>query len=207
MVDLAEVVAGVLEAPALLGEVRLVVVDGPSGSGKTTLAGRLRSAFRRDPRRPRTTLVHLDNLYEGWSGISADRGHGTVSRRLREELLDPLAAGRPGRWCRYDWHAAAFAEWHVVAVPDVLVLEGCGSVDPAYRARIALSIWVEAGRELRTRRGIERGGVGTQANLQRWQADEDALFAERETRTLADLRVDGAPGLLHDPDRQLVLLD
>lgn len=207
VVDLAELVTRVLDGPSRLGGVRLVGVDGPSGSGKTTLAGRLRAAFHRDPRRPRASVVHLDNLYEGWSGVAADRGHGTVSQRLREDLLDPLAAGRPGRWRRYDWHAAAFAEWHEVAEPDVLLLEGCGSVDPAYSAHLVLSIWVEAARELRTSRGLARGGVGTQANMSRWQAGEDALFGSRNTRALADLRVDGAPAVAHDPARQLVLLD
>lgn len=195
-----------LDAPARLGGVRLVVVDGPSGSGKTTLAGRLRAALNRDPRRPRTVLVHLDNLYEGWTGLRDDRGHGTVSQRLRRDLLEPLADGRPGSWRRYDWHAAAFAESRAVAVPDVLILEGCGSADPAYAHWTGLSIWVEAPRELRTRRGLDRGGDGTVANMAPWQLAEDALFAERGTRARADLRVDGAPAVAHDPVHQVVLL-
>lgn len=207
LVDLADLMNDVLGGPPRLGAAHLVVVDGPSGSGKTTLAERLCAAFEGAPRRSRTTLVHLDDLYEGWSGLRADRGHGTVSQRLLADLLEPLAAGRSGRWRRYDWSAAAFAEWHTVEPPDVLIIEGCGSADPGYRARTSLQLWIEAAPELRLRRGIERDGEVLRDHWRAWQREEDELFATRRTRALADLRVDGAPTVPHDPERQLALLD
>jgi uridine kinase len=207
VVELSALAAEVLDSPAGLGRVRMVVVDGPSGSGKTTLAGRLQAALTRDPRRPRTALVHLDDLYEGWSGLHADRGHGTVSQRVRDDLLGPLARTGTGRWRRYDWHAGAFAEWHTVEHPDVLLIEGCGSADPAYAGVTTLSLWVETDRAQRLRRGIARDGAQMTAHWEQWQGEEDALFAARGTRARADLRVDGNPLVSHDPDRQLVLLE
>src|SRR4051812_25251925 len=120
----ADAVAAVaLAAPARLGPVRLVVVDGPAGSGKTTFAGQLAAAA------PGTGIVHLDDLYEGWSGLE-----GSLWPRLSAQVLEPLRRGLPGRYQRYDWGLGAFAGWVDVPVPDLLVIEGCGSarrtVDP-----------------------------------------------------------------------------
>lgn len=197
----------VLDAPPRLGPVHLMAVDGPSGSGKTTLAARVEAAFTRHPRRPRTALVHLDDLYEGWSGMRSDRGSGTVSTRLVADLLDPLRAGRAGGWRRYDWHAHAFAEWHAVPAADVVVLEGCGAADPAFDAWTSIRLWVEAPESLRTQRGLDRDGAQMTAHLGSWRVEEDAMFTDRRTRDRADLRVDGAPSTPHDPDLEVVLLD
>jgi len=189
-----------------LGRTHLVVVDGPAGSGKSTLAGRLLAAFARHPDRPSTVLVHLDDLYEGWSGMRADRGAGTVSERLTGDLLDPLRRGEPGGWRRYDWAAGAFAEWHAVAVPDVLLLEGCGSADPAFDGWTSRRVWVEAPRTVRTRRGLDRDGPQMTAHWREWQDEEDALFGARATRDRCELRVDGDPRAIHGLDHEIVLL-
>lgn len=204
---LNDVAAQLLTDPARLGRTRLVLIDGPSGSGKTTLAARLTAAIEaaRPGHRTTTTLIHLDDLYEGWSGLHADRGHGTVSRRLAD-LLEPLVAGRPGSWQRYDWAAGAFEEWHRVDPPDVLLLEGCGALDPAYDDRASLTIWVEVPRALRITRGIERDGEIMRAHWKAWQAAEDALYEQRRPRKRADLLVDGDPRVPHDQDREIVLL-
>ncbi|MEK8229278.1 hypothetical protein NKG05_30305 [Oerskovia sp. M15] len=50
----------------------------------------------------------MDDLYEGWAGLTAGVG------RLAEQVLEPLAGGRAGRYQRYDWTLGAFAEWHDV---------------------------------------------------------------------------------------------
>ena len=111
-----------------LGPVRLVCVDGPAGSGKTTAAAAIAAAAG-----PGCAVLHLDDLYEGWSGLE-----GSLWPRLSAQVLEPLRRGLPGRYQRYDWTTGAFAEWVDVPVPDLLVLEGCGSArraaDPRRRA-------------------------------------------------------------------------
>ncbi|WP_324277612.1 hypothetical protein [Blastococcus brunescens] len=88
--------ARIRAAPARLGDVRLVTVDGPAGSGKTTLAGRLVAALGDD-----AALVHLEDLYAGWTLT------GAVAR-LQAGVLRPLAEGRPGSHHRYDWATGRF---------------------------------------------------------------------------------------------------
>ncbi len=193
-VTFAALGAQVTSAPPRLGPVRLVCVDGPAGSGKTTFAGRLARALGD------VQVVHMDDLYEGWSGL--DR----VWERLYGWVLEPMAAGRPGRYRRYDWAAGEFAEWHTVPVADVLVVEGCGSAQRGVDPYATLRVWVEVPRELRLQRGIVRDGEALRAEWLRWAELEAAHFARERTRERADLRVDGEPVAAHDPEHEFVLL-
>lgn len=137
----------------------------------------------------RTAVVHLDDLYEGWSGLDG------VWERLAAQVLDPLDAGLPARYQRYDWLAGRFGEWVEVAVPDVLVVEGCGSAPRAADGRTVLVVWVEAPAPLRLRRGLDRDGEPMRAEWERWMDLEARHFAREDTRRRADVVVDGTRAL------------
>jgi uridine kinase len=169
--------------PARLGAVRLVCVDGPAGSGKTTFAGRLATALG-----PGAGLVHMDDLYAGWTLTGA-------AARLAAGVLRPLAEGRPGAYHRYDWAARRFAaEPTRVPVPSVLVVEGCGSSPAGLDPWTTLRIWVEAPADLRLARGLARDGAEHEADWLAWQRFEAAWFAADRTRERAQLLVDGTAG-------------
>ncbi|WP_029291157.1 uridine kinase [Cellulomonas sp. HZM] len=165
--------------PARLGPVRLVVVDGPAGSGKTTFAAAVAELAG-----PGTTVLHLDDLYEGWSGLE-----GSLWPRLSAQVLEPLRRGRPGRYQRYDWGSGAFAEWVDVPLPALLVVEGCGSARRAADASASVRVWVEADDALRLERGLERDGQDAREQWVRWMDDERAHFDREGTRARADVRV------------------
>jgi uridine kinase len=176
--DLAEQVRA---APPRLGRTRLVCIDGPAGSGKTTFAARLAAALDGD-----VAVVHMDDVYAGWTLDGA-------ADRLTACVLRPLAEVRPGAYHRYDWHAERFDEDETaVPVPDVLVVEGCGSCPRSVDAWTTLRIWVEAPAALRLARGLARDGEHVAEHWGRWQLEEAALFAAEDTRARGDLRVDGA---------------
>ena len=129
-------------------------------------------------------VLHLDDLYEGWSGLDG------VWDRLAAWVLDPLAAGRPGRYRRYDWELEGWAEWHDVPVPQVLVVEGCGSAPRSAAPLSALAVWVEAPADVRLARGLSRDGEALRQHWLDWMVSEAAHFALEGTRDRADVRVD-----------------
>ncbi len=172
----------VLDRPPTLGPTRFVCVDGPASAGKTTLGRALRTAAEV---RASVRLLHMDDMYEGWHGL------GSVSARVERDLVEALRHGRPGRYQRYDWHLQRFAEWHTVEPVDLLVLEGVGSGARSYHRLVTALVWVDAPRDLRIARGIERDGQSVLPHWLAWMDDEEVLFAREDTRARADVVVDG----------------
>lgn len=181
----------VLDSPPSLGPVRLVAVDGFAGAGKTTLAGRLGHALG-------AQVVHTDDLLGGWVD--------TVGfwARLERWVLAPLRDGRPGRYRRYDWDRASFAEWHDVPLAPALVVEGVTSARAVVRPECTLSLWVEAPKALRTARGVARDGELVLPEWLAWQDREEAHVRADRTPQHVDLVVDGDPRRRLDPDAVLV---
>jgi len=161
-----------------LGDTRLVSVDGPAGSGKSTLAATIAAL------EPDATVIHMDDLYDGWAGL------GSVSRQL-STLVRPLALGRPGFYRRYDWHLGEFAETVDVEPPPLLVLEGVGSGTAELSTVITVLVWVTAPRALRRERGLARDGEAFAPQWDGWMRQEDAHFAGQRTAERADVLVDG----------------
>lgn len=180
----AEIVARVLGARPRLGPVRLVAVDGPAGSGKTTLAAALAGGLVGCG--AEVAVLHLDDLYEGWTGLE-----GSLWPRLSVQVLEPLRRGRPGRYQRYDWSVGAFDGWVDVPVPAVLVLEGCGAARRAVDPLAVLRVWVAAGAEERLARGLARDGQDALPHWLRWMQDEAGHFTRERTAERADVRLDG----------------
>ena len=182
--DVAELLVRVAtQRPTTLGGGRLVCIDGPAGSGKTTLAAAVAKAAGEGT----STVVHLDDLYEGWSGLGPD-----LVARMDAGIIAPLRRGAAGCYRRYDWHLQRFAERRVVAPVDLLVLEGVGSAAAGYHDAITLLVWVEAPRELRIARGVARDGEAVLPFWTAWMSDEERHFAAEGTRDRADVIVDGA---------------
>jgi energy-coupling factor transporter ATP-binding protein EcfA2 len=169
-----DLLALALTRPPTLGTGRLVCIDGPAGSGKTTLAAELAALA------PEGTVIHTDDLLEGWAGLPG------LAASV-EALLAPLAEGRPGRWRRWDWHSSAWAETREVPPAGLLILDGVGSWSPAIAPRVTALAWVEAAYDVRMARGLARDGEAFAPHWDGWAADEAALFAATRARDRADL--------------------
>ncbi len=191
--------AEVLGRPARLGGTRLVAVDGPSGAGKTVFAGRLALALRGEGAEVR--VIHTDDLLDGWTDQL------TFWPRLEECVLAPLRAGRPGAYRRYDWHAGRFSrDWQPVSPATVVLLEGVSCARAAIRPELTLSVFLTADPELCLRRALARDGEAVRPHLLRWQRAELRHFVADATAENAELVVDGAPAVAHDPATHFIQL-
>lgn len=177
----ADLIALLLSRPPTLGEGRLLCLDGPAGSGKTTLAAAVSGAVSAQaPALSPATVIHLDDLYDGWSGLP----------RLRAQLdplLGPLARGEAGSYRRYDWAAGRLAETVTVPPSPLLVLEGVGSGLAAYARWRTLLVWVDAPGDVRLSRWRARDGTAAEPFIAAWQRAEEELFAHEGTRAAADV--------------------
>lgn len=170
------VVALALSRPPTLGAGRLLAIDGPSGSGKSTLAAEVSALL------PRATVLHLDDLYDGWDGLPR------LGPAL-DRLLRPLAAGDPGCFRRYDWHNADWAEEVFVAPTDLLVIEGVGAGHRAIADLVTALVWLEVAPAVGLRRALDRDGAAYEAQLRAWQQDEAVHYAVDATRERADIAI------------------
>jgi uridine kinase len=166
--------------PPSCGEVRVVGIDGPSGSGKSTLTDRLAGLL------PEAAVVRSDEFPVPWDGEPLawwPPVDGLILRRL--------GLGVTARYRPYDWKSGTHRP--AVSIPPtvpVLLLDGVGAA--SRRCPAALRIWVEAPRELRRRRALERDGQEYGPAWDRWARRESVHFAADRTREHADLIVDGA---------------
>jgi len=165
----------------------VIAIDGPAGAGKTTLSHHLAplltweddSGYRRE-----ATIVHLDDLYDGWAD-----GPAGGARRVADQVLKPLAKRKPGRYHRYDWHRGQFAEPHDVPAVPFLIVEGSGAgagVAEAPKLPTVL-VWLDADDPERIARVLARDGEDLREELEAWVAAEQAHFAADRTRQRADL--------------------
>jgi uridine kinase len=168
-------------AQARCGTTKVIAVDGPSGAGKTDFAAALAA------RLPEAQLLHMDDLYAGWSGLMQ-----AVSD-LHGQVLAPLASGEQAAYRRWDWEHDRYAGWHQVPATGLLLVEGVGSgAKPGWQFESAL-IWLEADHDERFRRGIARDGESYLPHWRQWAALEEALFEVDATRSRADLIINTSP--------------
>jgi hypothetical protein len=156
-----------------LGRPVLLGIDGRSGSGKTDLATCLAEGVR--GLGLGCAVLHLDDLYPGWSGLAA------ALEPLCADVVGPLTRGKDGLYTSWDWVAARPGPPRIVPADDVVVLEGVGVLASPCAADLDLRVWLEAPTRVRRRRALDRDGDVFAPHWQEWADQEDALFAGRPT--------------------------
>lgn len=161
--------------PPRLGPVRLVAIDGPSGSGKSVFADQLVEELG-------ATLVRTDDFATWDHPVS-------WWPRLVDGVLEPLSAGKPGRYRRTEWtDGRPHPGDHVdVPVPETLVLEGVSAGRRSVRPLLSFLFWCElTDSEKRLDRAVARDGADARKHLLAWQSFERGWFAVDGTRDTAD---------------------
>jgi uridine kinase len=173
--------------------VRLVGIDGCGGAGKTTFARRLAAAAGGWPIIETDDFATHDEPLAWWP-------------RMLAQVVEPLLRGEPATFRPYDWVRRCEGDAVTVAPADVVVIEGVGATRRAWRDRLALRIWVETDSDLRLRRGLDRDGEELAEFWRQWRRAEDSYVAAEDPIGAADLVVSGDPGVVHDVDREFVVV-
>ena len=179
----------------------LVAIDGRSGAGKSTVAAILAAATH-------ATVVPSDDFFAAeitsaqWEARSGpERARDAIDwRRLREEALEPLLAGRSVTWHPFDFAAGARPDGTYAISPElmrrepapVIILDGAYSTRPELADLTALTILVEVPPAVRLKRLAGREAPDFLASWHaRWDVAEDFYFAHVRPPSAFDLVVDG----------------
>ena len=129
----------------------------------------------------------MDDLYPGWNGLEQ------AVADLYDQVLAPLARGERAVYRRWDWDQDRYAERRELPPTNLLLVEGVGSGAGSGAELESVLIWIEADRNVRFRRGMQRDGDSYLPHWQGWAALEEALFTGDGTRARADLILDTTP--------------
>ena len=158
---------------------RIVAVDGAGGAGKSSLAEWLAIRLR-------ASIIHTDD-FASWNKPV------DWWAELIELALKPLA-GQPARYQPTKWGDEE--KGPIVIDPGgTVLLEGVTASRRAFRPYLAYSVRIEADRELRLQRGIDRDGEEARAQWEQWMEREDHYIATERPADHADVVLRGDQGL------------
>jgi uridine kinase len=125
--------------------------------------------------------------------------------------MTPLLAGSDARYQVRDWandeFGTALNGWTTIVWAPLVILEGVTCTRQAAAHHLTYRIWVEAPRDLRLHRGLDRDGEARRQLWLDWMDEERRFFAEDRTRARADLRVNGHPNVQHEPETEILTID
>lgn len=134
---------------------RWVGVDGLGAAGKSTLAARIAA------KAPDSVVLPVDHF-----------GRATLRGWDRDlfvaDVVEPLLAGRPGRYQRWDLVTDRGLDWVVVPVGVPVVVEGVSATDVRLPVPWDVTLWVDLAAEVRRARIVERDPAQL---LERWRTD------------------------------------
>jgi uridine kinase len=165
----------------------IILIDGRAASGKSSLAAELKNVlFKELEQAPR--LIHMDDLYPGWEGLQLG------SFYLNQQILQPLKSGKPAHWQMWDWQQGERGRadepgngWREFSGGTPLIVEGCGALSRVSSELADYRIWIEAPKDLRHSRWLERDGEKFNDFWHIWAAQEDEFYEQEKSKQLADL--------------------
>jgi hypothetical protein len=181
-------IAAVESLPPRCGSVRVLAIDGGAAAGKSTLAAELAAAYSQPPSAPASLdalprmnpfVLHTDDLIDGW-----DDQFG-YWHRLRTGVLTPLGQGRSGGYQRYDWVTGSFAEFVVVPVGSMLIVEGVSAIAACGDA-LCLGALLRVPRAEREQRWRQRDGALSPTELRWLENEEPYLLSLSEASSPSD---------------------
>jgi uridine kinase len=134
---------------------RWIGIDGLGAAGKTSFAAEIASML------PEARIVHVDDFARPGL-LSWDHD------RFVSQVVEPLLAGRPARYQRWDYIEDQGLNWVDVPVGVPVIVEGVSATDERLPVPWDVTIWLDVSQDERHRRILARD---SQALLERWRED------------------------------------
>jgi len=161
----------------------IIAIDGPAGSGKTTLAQKLLDDLSD------AQVIHMDDLYDGWSDpLSVKLTSGVIS-----QLFEPLVMKLPIKYQCFDWKLNRFDSIKSIYQSRYLIIEGVGSGQKSFDKYLNILIWIQIDPQVGFNRVIARDGEQVRTEMLKFLDDQNIHFLAELTEFRADYTLNGAP--------------
>lgn len=164
----------------------LVAIDGRCAAGKTTLAGQLAEIY------PDSLVLHMDDFYVPAAQKTPQRmavpGNNVDWERFLEQVLTPLAQGKPFLYQPFSCHSQQLGQAQVQTPRALNIVEGSYSCHPALRNFYALRIFLDVDASEQLRRIRQRNGAqGLAVFREQWIPLEERYFSACGVRQCCQL--------------------
>ena len=161
----------------------IITIDGVAGAGKTTLARHMSNEYRD---RFTVTVIHMDDLYEGW----IDPLGASLTTKL-ELIVQAHLARQPCITTQFDWLRSQPGPSFRIEPSELLILEGVGSGQSSIREFVETKIWIDLEPIVGLRRVLARDGNEIEARMVEFLEEQRRHFMKEGTRDAADFHVNG----------------
>lgn len=156
----------------------IIAIDGPAGAGKTTLSEHLSAALSS---RYKTTTIHMDSLYNGWSSPFDEHLSGALLKAVTShKKADKLSLPQ------FDWSKNKFGTEQQITPCELLILEGVGASQSIVRPYLAASIWIDIDPEKGAERVLLRDGESISKEMKEWLIKQEQHFLSEESEKSSD---------------------
>jgi uridine kinase len=179
--ELFEDILGVIKTPAIIS------IDGNAGAGKTTLAIELKSQLAKSGKS--SQIVHMDDFYDGWQNpFTID-----LANRVITQILQPFSQELEMSYQAFDWLLNGFVKEKFLTKTKVLILEGVGSGQSAFRNYIDYLIWLNINPKIGLSLVTARDGTKNSQQMQQFLLDQERHFALENTQNASDWQIISVP--------------
>ena len=164
----------------------VLAIEGGSASGKTTLAGTLQKIYD-------CSLFHTDDFFlrpkQRTQARLAEVGGNLDRERFQEEIVQPLLAGNPVCYRRFDCATQTLGEPITVPHAALTIVEGAYSLHPALGQYYHLSVLLDVDPALQQERIRMRNAPWLAKRFfEEWIPMENEYFAKTGVGARVDLR-------------------
>lgn len=169
-------------------------IDGCGRAGKSKLARTISEVF------DDSTIVEMDDFYRIESErerLDDNNGYGELFdwKRLGNDVLRPLRAGRKARYKKYDWDKGILCDLTCVEPKGLIILEGVYTTRIELRDYFDFRIWGDYPYQIRLKRGLDRDGEDSRSDwVDLWMPQENKYIEVEFPMKNADFVIDGTSG-------------